>query len=245
MAGLTIDQFDNPNPIYADANLFGLGQGVANPIKTYKGNLLDLFKYIQRKADSTENSMYGPSVTMINGIIQATVGSNILTVALKNELGADPSDLNPVYIISRNPALNAAPYIITKVTAALSKTLTAGQTVGTVNNVAFNLQVCAVIGPPIQLGLINSYNSALQQYTAPFESILWNTTGGGGNSYGVMYTTSSLTSKPITNLAILNWPAGLPIAGQWSVAPNIQPMTAGQAYALAMSAYNNVDGGTF
>jgi hypothetical protein len=67
---------------------------------------------------------------MINGKVSASVASNALTLAIKTLAGADPSAQDPVLFVFRNATKATGDYIVDRVTAALSITVSSGATLG-------------------------------------------------------------------------------------------------------------------
>lgn len=227
MAGITIDVLDTARTPYTDTDIPILGIG-GPPTQSYKGTLLEHYKYIQRKADQDPNNIYGANDNLINGKIIASVADNNLTIAIKCLNGDNPSTTNPVFVIFRHSTLADGSYVVRKLTSAYSFTVNAGNHLGqSANNVRIELFVVGVNDTDFQIGLVNRYTTNFTRFYVPTEWALQSTTGGnGGNNLGVIYTPTSATNKPITVLGMLEWTSGLPTAGQWSAGPTwIQNLT--------------------
>jgi hypothetical protein len=254
MAGLMIDSFDLPlSNVYADNMPFGIGQGppdpvdgtkIMRPIKTYQGNMLDLFKYIGRKQDDTFNNLNGPGMSMVNGNLFASVAGNALTVSIKTFSGDNPSANNPASVVMRHNTMSNGAYVVRKLTATTSFTVNAGQTLGVVSGQTPLLLILGINDTNFQLGLVNSTLASGANYI-PDEWTLKSSTGGnGGASAGVIYSPTSAVNKSIVVLGFIS--IGVPTAGQWSQAPTIvQNITASALWPLVYQNLNDVDGGSF
>ena len=172
---------------------------------------------------ATINPPYGVDVP-INLQLNASVGSNLLTVAVKNNAGTDPSPTNPVLIPFRFTTLNGASggsVIWVPITAALSMNTNAtGASLGCTNAVPCRLWIEAFYnaGTPV-LALFNA-----SQATAIFPldpSTLQSTTGvsAAATSTGTFYTPNgtSLSSQPFTILGYVETTEAT--AGTYNVAP--------------------------
>jgi hypothetical protein len=67
---------------------------------------------------------------MINGKVSPSVASNALTLAIKTLAGADPSAQDPVLFVFRNATKATGDYVVYRVTAALSITISSSATLG-------------------------------------------------------------------------------------------------------------------
>jgi hypothetical protein len=163
----------------------------------------------------------------INLQLNASVASNLLTVALKGNNGADPSNSNPVLIPFRDPtAANGGP-IWRAITGALSiNTNATGATLGSANGVPFRLWVLAFDNTgTVVLAIWQSVTGgASPTAIAPLnEAATQNTTGisGTATSAGTFYTPNgtALTGKPFRILGYLDYASGLTTAGTYASAP--------------------------
>jgi len=158
---------------------------------------------------------------IVNGTLTATVGSNILTFALKTKSGADPSVSDSVWIIFRHSTITNGGYTVRRVSSALSWTLSAGSTVGFANNQTGRIyaglldNAGTVEGfayyPLSGLSLKGLDESALQSTTAE---------GGAGaaDSAQVLYSTTARTGVPVRLLGYIEIQTGA-TAGNWSNSP--------------------------
>lgn len=152
----------------------------------------------------------------------ASVGSNILTIAIKTQAGLDPTTDNPVRIPFRNVTPASGDFTVIDVTAATSLAVTAGSTLGTSSAVACKLWVVAFNdGSTLRLGVINCLSSLniypLGQF--PVASSTAEGAAGGADTAHVFYTGTAVTSKAYTILGYLSFESGQSTAGNWSVAP--------------------------
>lgn len=165
------------------------------------------------------NALFSNDV-LINGRIDVSVNSNVLTVALKTSAGADPSDDDPVYVIFRNSTLASGAPEIVRVSAATSLTIAAAATMGTSNNIPFRLWIVAINDSgTVRLGAVNLSAGAIQYPLT--ESELISTTNPAGNNAGVVYSSASVVSKPFCFIGFLTWETALATAGNWSASPDI------------------------
>lgn len=178
-------------------------------------------------------SALGPGVSMVNGIIQQSVGGNAFNCALKTFAGTDPTASDPIYIVFRNATGSTGDYTVLTITSAISLSISSGSTLGTVNGQAFRLWlVCFNDGGTPRLGLINCLNpNPWNIYPlGQFPTVTSAAEGGAGaaDSVWVFYTSIAVTTKPYTVLGYFVWESGLATAGTWSaVASRIDPFRPG------------------
>jgi hypothetical protein len=162
-----------------------------------------------------------------NCSLAASVGSSILTVALKDNTGADPSATSPCRIAFRSATASTGSWSIDSVTAALSITTNAtGATLGSANNSAFRLWVVAFDNAgTVVLSLFNAVNPTTSQCTTINERVVQTSVAisGSATSAGVYYTPNgtTLTSKAIKILGYVEYNStGLVTAGTYASGPN-------------------------
>jgi hypothetical protein len=167
----------------------------------------------------------------INAQLNASVASNILSVALKGNNGADPSSTNPVLLPFRDTTLGNGDPVWLAVAAALSiNTNAVGATLGSQNGTPFRFWVVAFNNAgTVALALINcSTASASLPLTAaqifPLDpSALQSTTaiGASATSAGAFYTPNgtALTNCSFCILGYLEYGSGLTTAGTYASAP--------------------------
>ncbi len=160
-----------------------------------------------------------------NMSLAASVASNILTVALKDAGGNDPSTTSPVNISYRNSTASTGSLTTVQQTSALSITTNAtGATLGSSNNTAFRFWVVIFNnGGTNVLGLINC--STATSIYALNEGLLVSSTAisGSATSAGVFYTPNGTTvsSKPYRILGYVEYNStGLTTAGTYATAPS-------------------------
>jgi len=96
---------------------------VIRPTTQYADNVAETLEVAheddgQLKAGSANRAVQGPQGFLINGVIERTVASNNITVAIKTVAGANPSTTDPVYCRIGNT--------VRTITSALSVTKNAG-----------------------------------------------------------------------------------------------------------------------
>lgn len=160
-----------------------------------------------------------------NCTLVASVGSNLLTVALKDNAGNDPSATSPCNINYRSVTASTGTTISVPQTAALSiSTFATGASLGSSNAKAFRLWVVAFNNALSNvLALINCSN-ATQIFPLNEGAVASSTAmSGSATSAGVFYTPNGTT---VTNAAfrILGYveynSTGLVTAGTYATAPN-------------------------
>jgi hypothetical protein len=157
----------------------------------------------------------GPGV-FLNGTIVCSVAANALTIALKTQADADPTEADPVTVAFRKTTVTDGTWELVEITAALSLVISSGSRLGfTASEV--NL---------INVGLIN--NAGTAELCATGDSLMLMSDrmittvaeGGAGaaDSKTVVYSTTARTSVPCRLIAVLLITTGA-TAGQWGTAP--------------------------
>jgi hypothetical protein len=147
---------------------------------------------------------------MINGKVVASVASNNLTLAIKTLAGADPSALDPVLFVFRNATAATGDYIVYRVTAALSITVTNGVTLGHVS--ARDQQI--ILSAIDNAGTVEL---AVSCYLPAQNSRLVSTTTMGGSSSSTLYSTTGRTNVAWYPLA--RCVSNQTTAGTWAATP--------------------------
>lgn len=150
-----------------------------------------------------------------NYTIVATVGSNILTVALKTKAGSNPSASDIVGVGLRNGTITSGSYNFRQITAALSQTLTNGSSLGHQNGVAQYIYVYLVDSDgagTMKIGLSSVLfdEGSLQSTTAEGGS-------GAATSNAVMYSAGTYSLKPVRLIGRML--SSQTTAGTWASAP--------------------------
>lgn len=164
-----------------------------------------------------------------NCTLAASVGSSLLTVALKDNAGNDPSSTSPCNINYRNVTPATGSTTLVAQTAALSiSTFATGATLGSSNNTAFRFWVVVFNNAGTNvLALINC--STLVGNTATIfplnEGVVASSTpfSAGATSAGVFYTPNgtTVTSKSFRIVGYIEYNAtGLVTAGTYATGPN-------------------------
>lgn len=158
----------------------------------------------------------------VNASITCSVGSNELTVALKDASGADPTASSPVLLPFRSATAGTGTITTRSVTAATSIVMNSTATIGTSNATAFSLWVVAFDDAgTIRLGVINCL-SALDIYPLQQQGIASSTAeDNAADSAHVFYTGTAVSSKPYLVLGRLIWNSGLVTAGTWNAVADV------------------------
>lgn len=166
-----------------------------------------------------------------NCTIAASVGANLLTVALKDVGGNDPSATSPCNINYRDPTASTGATTLVAQTAALSVATTntaAAGAMGSSNATAFRIWVVVFNNSGTNvLGLINclSASATAAQIFPLNEGIVASSTpfSASSTSAGIFYTPSGITvsSKAFRILGYIEYNStGLATAGTYASGPN-------------------------
>jgi hypothetical protein len=160
-------------------------------------------------------------VQMINGIIQGTVATNALTVAIKTIAGTDPSSTDPVIVMFRDATAAVGDFTTLTLTGATSLTVPSSATLGTSNAVPFRVWIVGFNDAGVfRLGVINC--SASGAIYPLHDAMLSSSTAisASATSAGIFYTGSAVTSKALRILGYLDFSTGQATAGTWATAPD-------------------------
>lgn len=165
--------------------------------------------------------------TAINLQLNATVGSSLLTVAVKANDGTDPTSSNPVLIPFRDTTFANGDPVWVAVTSALSiNTNAVGASLGAANGVPSRIWVCAFNnGGTVVLALFQSLTGGANPTSiSPLNEVnLQNTTGisAAATSAGIFYTPNgtSLSGKAFRILGYVEITEAT--AGTYATAPSI------------------------
>lgn len=151
------------------------------------------------------------SAPIVNCSITASVGSNILTVALKDNAGSDASSSSICKIPFRSATLTTGTYTVETVSGSLSVAVADTVSMGCVAASPCTLWVYAIDnGGTVELGLIDG--TLLDEGAVQTSSAI-----SGGTAYGTLYSTTARTSKAVRLLGRVNvTPAA---SFHWSNAP--------------------------
>jgi hypothetical protein len=170
------------------------------------------------------------AASLLNGKFAFSVAGNALTVAVKGLDGADPSATNPVFVVFRDSDPLTSSYFVRKITAALSVTVSAGSTLGTVSNQPFKVWIAAIDNAgTVELAVYQSLDSTLNIKALRDNAIISTTAEGGAgaaDSAGVLYSASARTSVAMRVLGYGEWNVGLGTAGNWASVPTGQQLYA-------------------
>lgn len=160
-----------------------------------------------------------------NCTIAASVGSNLLTVSLKDNAGSDPSASSPCNINYRNATASTGSLTLVQQTTAISiSTNATGASLGSVANTAFRFWVVVFNNTGTNvLALFNAWDgSSIQPLN---EGVLASTTpiSGSATSAGVFYSPNGTTvsSKAYRILGYIEYNStGLTTPGTYASGPN-------------------------
>ena len=191
----------------------------------YDGTFFDILSVTTSTvtAANLANSSLGFSVP-INLQLNASVGSNQLTLAVKGNNGSDPSATNPVIFSFRDTTIaNGDPVIVT-LTAALSFTIGSGNTMGCVSNQMCRLWILGFNNAgTVQLCAFNALSGTS---VAPInEGVLQTSQSGtsGGSSAQLYYcNASAVTNKAARILGYVEISEST--AGTWATGPTYVPL---------------------
>lgn len=155
---------------------------------------------------------------MFNGSITASVASSILTIALKTDAGADPSDASPVFVAFRNPTATNGGYSILKINAALSLTVPNTALLGTANGVLARLYVgifndAGTLRLSVWNPLSGTTLQAVQDNTIASSTLL----DAAADNAQVIYTGTAVFAKAHRVIGALEISEAT--AGTWTTAP--------------------------
>jgi hypothetical protein len=199
-----------------------------------------------------------------NLAFSCTVAANQLTIAVKGHDGNDLNANSRAFIPFRSATEASGDMDVLEINAALSMTIPNGATIGSLlNNEPFRLWVVAFNDAgTLRLGVIKALNYNVSSlYTGGFPVLksLSGRTGiasstqltGASMSAGIFYTPSvPLTAKPYAVLGSVEYAAGLPATGLWSIVPTGVTMwrpglpLPGDVVATQRSASSDVQTGT-
>jgi hypothetical protein len=153
--------------------------------------------------------------------LAASVSSNALTIALKDEAGNDASASKPITFKFRSTTGGTGTFTLGSVSGALSTVISSGSTAGTSNNVGHRLHVGALLtGSTVELFWWNSQTSTGIASFSEHELVSTTAEGGAGaaDSAGVAYSTTSRASVPWVYLGYLE--STQATAGTWASSPS-------------------------
>jgi hypothetical protein len=162
-----------------------------------------------------------------NCTLAASVSANILTVAVKDNAGNNPSSTSPCYFNFRSATATTGSTTLVKQTAALSMTTNAtGATLGTANTVPFRLWVVVfnnagtnvlALWQSVTGGSSPTALAPLNECAVASATGISNTATSAGTFYCPNGTT--IASKAFRILGYLEWSSGLTTAGTYASGP--------------------------
>jgi len=150
-----------------------------------------------------------------NLALTASVGSNALTIALKNRAGADPSSGDAVKISMRNGTATNGTWNIRTISSAMNLIVSSGSTLGHASGVASYIYVYLIDSDGVGTMKLGVSSTLFDDKT------LQTTVAGGGagaaDSFSIIYSDAAYSSKPIRVIGRLN--STQTTAGTWAAVP--------------------------
>jgi hypothetical protein len=143
----------------------------------------------------------------------ASVGSNALTVALKDKAGSDPSGGSPVKIAFRNSTATNGTYNVRSVTSALSVVVSSGSTLGHASATQYPIYLYALDNAgSVELAVSTSFVDCNTLQTTVAE-------GGAGaaDSATAIYSTTARSNVPLRLIGRML--STQTTAGTWAAVP--------------------------
>jgi hypothetical protein len=153
--------------------------------------------------------------------LAASVSSNALTIAFKDEAGNDASTSKPITLKFRSATVSTGTFTLGTVSAALSTVVSSGSTLGTANSVAHRIHIGALLsGSTVELCYWNSQSTSGLVTFLDTDLITTTAEGGAGaaDSAGVMYSTTARSGVPWIYLGYLE--STQATAGTWASSPS-------------------------
>lgn len=155
-----------------------------------------------------------PAGFLRNFSIAASVGTNALTIALKDASGSDPSASSPVGITFRSSTATSGAPVIRQVTAATSVVVSSGSTLGHASGQTQYVYVYAIDNAgTIELAV----SSQLLSDTGSLVTTTAEGGGGAADSGTVLYSTTSRSNVPIRLIGRIK--SNQSAAGTWASSP--------------------------
>lgn len=168
--------------------------------------------------------------------LATSVGSNALTIALKDASGSDASASSPVKIGFRSATASTGTYSQRSVTGALSVVVSSGSTLGHSDGIAHPIYVYAID---------NAGTVELAVSTCPFpDNSIQSTTAEGGagasDSNRVLYSTTARSNVAVRLIARLT--STQTTAGTWAAAASLVQLHPVEVLPIVFRAYRNASG---
>lgn len=213
-------------------NVINNGTDVAFPLtKAVSAGSFNV-QSLAQPANATDavNRNYADDPQMLRNLkLEATVGSNALTISILTKDGSTPTSGSSPQIAFRSSTLATGDFTVRAVTAATTLVVSSGSTLGTVSATAARLYVGAIDNAgTVELCVWNPVTTT--GLFAPTEGTRQSTTAEGGagaaDSAGVIYSTTARSNVAMRILGYLDITETT--AGTWATAPTqIQLKTPG------------------
>lgn len=172
-------------------------------------------------ARTLADSALAAGFSLVNGYLDWSVATSILTVAVKTLAGADPSAADPVRIVFRSSTAATGSPVVRELTAVTSIAINDTALLGTSNSTAFRLWCVAFDDAgTVRLALINCLSGTSIYPLAGWGIASATLEDGASDSAHVFYSNgAAVASKAYATLGYATWESGLATAGTWSAAP--------------------------
>lgn len=164
-----------------------------------------------------------PRFGYANATIAISAAASALTIALKDNAGANPSATSPATFWFRDITTTTGSWTALSQTGAMSLVISSGSTLGVTSSTAFRLWIVMFNDAgTLRLGVINCAAvtaSTVDIYPLNSTTIAASTAEGGiggADSAGVFYTGTAVASRPFVILGYAEWSATGLTAGTWT-----------------------------
>lgn len=156
---------------------------------------------------------------MLNGTLVTSVAAGALTIAIKTLAGNDPSTGDPVFVAFRDATAGTGDYVVLTVSSSAAITIPSGAVMGFTNAVIGRIWIVGINNAgTFQLGVINVLSGTSVLALSDDELLSATAISTAADNAQVLYSTSSVTTKPIRLLGYLE--ATEATAGTWATAPS-------------------------
>ncbi len=148
-----------------------------------------------------------------------TVTAGSVRLSLKTNAGADASATDPIFLAFRSATASAGNYQIRQLTSALSLTYASGGGAPPLANVPFRLWWGIIDDGGTERLWISRRSGDGNVFALPEQGVASSVTDGGAAT--LITPGVTVTSKAFRILGYLDWTAGLPVGGNFSIGPDV------------------------
>ena len=179
---------------------------------------------ITHASNSITLSLLNTAQGLTNLGLSASVAGNVLTIALKDASGSDPSSTSPVGVIFRHTTASTGQLLASSITSALSTSVSAGSSLGFATSesgrIWVGLQYNSGTPELCEWNTLLSENGLFRLNEGLLQTTTSEGGAGGADSSGVVYCTTGRASQPFRVIGFIDIATGNP-AGNWSSSPTI------------------------